>query len=109
MSREPDTAKARPGRPGRRFGLGDWACLAVVMAGAALRIPHWLAGRSLWQDEAYLAVSVLTRDLLGLARPLELNQSAPYLFLAATDLLTRLLGDGERVLHDLVSGTCGVR
>jgi hypothetical protein len=82
-----------------RFCASDWVSLVIVLGGAAVRIYHWLSGRSLWQDEAYLAFNILSRDILELARPLDLNQSAPYLFLAATEALTWVLGEGEYALR----------
>lgn len=78
-----------------------FAALAALALGAGLRVYHWAAGRSLWLDEAYIAANVQARDLIGLLQPLEYNQSAPYLFLASTDVLTEFLGFDERVLRFL--------
>lgn len=77
----------------------DGLSLAVLLVGAGARIYQWGLNRSLWLDEAYLAVNIVDRNAAGLAAPLEYNQSAPYLFLVITDVMTQLAGDGERVLR----------
>ncbi len=77
----------------------DLASIAFLAGGAGLRLYQWSLGRGLWVDEAFLAVNVQTRGLGGLLQPLEYNQSAPYLFLAGTDLITSLFGYDERVLR----------
>ncbi len=77
---------------------GGLSC-ALVAAGIGVRVYQWALNRSLWLDEAYLAVNLVERDLVGLLRPLEYDQSAPYLFLAATDLLVSVFGYDERVLR----------
>lgn len=73
----------------------------IVGLGSAVRIYQWALNRSFWLDEAYLAVNIVERDLAGLAQPLEYDQSAPYLFLAATHLLTSVFGQDERVFRFL--------
>lgn len=81
-----------------------WAertALLLVLAGCSLRAYQWGLGRSLWHDEAMLAVNIQARGLAELLQPLEYSQSAPYLFLALTDLLTLGFGEGERVLRFL--------
>jgi hypothetical protein len=88
----------------QRNALGRWPevlCLALVITGVALRLFQWWSNRSLWLDEAFLAVNLLDRDIPGLLRPLEFDQSAPALFLVATKLLTVAFGFDERVLRVL--------
>ncbi len=79
----------------------DRICLALIAIGSAIRVHQWALNRSFWLDEAMLAVNVVDRDLSGLAEPLKYSQSAPYLFLAGSDLLTLLWGYDERVLRSL--------
>ncbi len=71
----------------------------LVLAGVGLRLYHWMADRSLWLDEAYLVVSVMKPGVRALFEPLEFNQSAPVLFLLATEALTMIAGFGEQVLR----------
>ena len=59
----------------------DRAILAVLFSGIGLALFQLLSNRSLWLDEAMLAISIVHRDFFGLLQPLELNQVAPILFL----------------------------
>jgi hypothetical protein len=58
-------------------------------------------GRSLWEDEAHLALNFMTRDFAELLKPLDYIQAAPPLFLLTTKLFTVLLGFGPKALHAL--------
>lgn len=49
----------------------------------------------LWGDEALLAANLLDRDFVGLLRPLDSLQVAPYSFLAIEHIATLLLGYSE--------------
>ena len=67
--------------------------------------------RSLGLDEARLAVNVASRPFLGLLRPLDLDQSAPPLFLWGERLVFLLLGHsdcGLRLLPVLAGTAAGV-
>lgn len=81
--------------------------LAIALAvGIGLRLRLYLANRSLWLDEAYLALNLIERDLGGLMRPLADNQAAPLGFLFVERLLIVLFGAGELTLRafPLVAG-----
>ena len=73
--------------PDRRRGWSvPWptiaqATLATVVIGLVWRLVRYSLAFPLWGDEAFLAVNFLTRDLAGLARPLEFDQIAPPGFL----------------------------
>lgn len=75
------------------------ALLATLALGIAARLAQYLGNRSLWLDEAYLALNILGRDFSGLLRPLDHHQIAPPLFLWAVKLAVSLWGDGEAVLR----------
>lgn len=75
------------------------ALLATLALGIAARLAQYLSNRSLWLDEAYLALNILGRDFAGLLRPLDHHQIAPPLFLWAVRLAVSLWGDGEAVLR----------
>ena len=65
------------------------------MLGVVLRVAMFLANRSLWLDEALLALNVLDRDLAGLLEPLAFNQGAPAGFLAVQELVVAGFGASE--------------
>lgn len=71
------------------------ATLAVVGAGVLFRAVRYLANWPLWGDEAFLAVSLITRDFAGLARPLDYFQIAPAGFLWVERAVIGVLGAGE--------------
>ena len=60
--------------------------------GLAWRVARYAACPPLWGDEAFIAVSLLTRDFAGLLRPLEYYQIAPVGFLWAELAVVRALG-----------------
>ncbi len=71
----------------------------ALALGIAVRAVDFLNCRSLGLDEARLAVNVASRSFLGLLRPLDLDQTAPPLFLWGERVIFQLLG------HD----DCGLR
>ncbi len=75
------------------------ALLATLALGIAARMAQYFSNRSLWLDEAYLALNILSRDFSGLLRPLDHHQIAPPLFLWAVKLTVSLWGDGEFALR----------
>ncbi len=75
------------------------ALLATFALGIAARLAQYLSNRSLWLDEAYLALNILGRDFPDLLRPLDHHQIAPPLFLWAVKLAVSLWGDGEAILR----------
>lgn len=85
-----------------------WVPVALVLLGTEMRLRQWLAGRSLWLDEALIARSLVSRDYIGLvAEPLQGEQAGPVLWLWSTRLALDLMGDGERALR-LVSLLSGI-
>ena len=73
----------------------------LVTVGVVLRLRQFLFCRSLWLDEAMLAVSIAARSPLELLRPLEYNQNAPILFLWLTKASTVIFGVNEYALRAL--------
>lgn len=69
------------------------------MTGSALRVLPFLLDRSLWLDEAKLALNVLDRTATELFRPLQYDQAAPVGFLLLEKLAVRAFGEGERALR----------
>ena len=73
------------------FTVGAWA--------VALRLVQYLHHRSLWFDEALLALNILNRSYSSLIRPLDYDQGAPVGFLFMERFVGLHLGFGEFVLR----------
>jgi hypothetical protein len=73
--------------------------VALVTLGIILRLWHWGFSRSLWIDEARLALNVAGRSFGALAQPLWFDQSAPLLFLWSAKLATLMFGVSEESLR----------
>jgi hypothetical protein len=71
----------------------------MIAIGAFLRVAQFLCGRSLWNDEAELALNILQRPLGGLFRPLQYHQGSPIGFLLLEKITTMLAGKGEIALR----------
>ncbi|MDR3638968.1 MAG: glycosyltransferase family 39 protein [Isosphaeraceae bacterium] len=86
------------------------ATLFVLVLGLVWRTLRYLLAFPLWNDEAFLALSILTRDLAGLAQPLEFGQIAPPGFLWAEWGIVRLLGKSELALRlvPYLAGVCSL-
>jgi 4-amino-4-deoxy-L-arabinose transferase-like glycosyltransferase len=92
----------------RWHGLGlSEATLIVVISGLVWRTVRYALAFPFWGDEAFVAVNFLTRDFIGLARPLEYFQIVPPGFLWAEWLAVFLFGTGERAFR-LVPYLAGV-
>jgi hypothetical protein len=75
--------------------------------GIVLRVAQYAANRSLWIDEADLALNLLSRSFLGLTRPLGYGQGAPIGFLFTEEAVTRLVGFSEYALR-IFPLVCGI-
>jgi hypothetical protein len=82
-------------------------CAAIFLVGAAFRLSQYIANRSLWDDEAMLALNIVNRSVGGLLQPLDDNQGAPLGFLLVEKLLTVLFGNTDYVLR-VFPLICGV-
>jgi len=72
------------------------ALLFILFFGVLFRARHYLAGRSLWLDEAMLALDILQLSFGELTQqPLPYQQGAPIGFLFFVKAATLLLGDSE--------------
>lgn len=83
----------------KNFSLEAFGIFASLTLGLVLRLRQYLSGRSLWLDEAMLALNILQRDFAGLFQPLDYNQGAPVGFLLATKLFNLTLGRNELALR----------
>src|ERR1700690_2882296 len=84
-----------------------WLIVTAISVGAVLRLLGYFGNRSLWFDEAALAINIIERPLSALFRPLEFHQGAPAGFLALEKLAASLLGPGELALR-LFPLVCGL-
>ena len=71
----------------------------LLILGFALRLRQYLTGRSLWADEAMLALNIINRSFGELFQPLDFNQGAPIGFLLIEKLFNAILGRHELVLR----------
>lgn len=104
----PRAPELRNGRAGPNASsassfVGVKAALLIVVAatalGIALRLVQYLDNRSLWLDEAMLALNLLDRSAAQLAGTLDFHQVAPVGFLEAEKLLTHVSGSSELSLR----------
>jgi hypothetical protein len=93
-----------------RIPYGQIASWLLVAIGVWLRYQRYAFNRSLWLDEAYLALNIIRRTPAELLGPLDYGQASPFGFLALVDLLATQLGFGELVLRGLpfVAGVLSV-
>lgn len=73
--------------------------LLAILFGIALRCVQYLSNRSLWGDEASLALNIVDRSYLELLQPLDYNQAAPPGFLWIEKLAVQLFGNNEYALR----------
>lgn len=72
---------------------------AIIILGLGLRAAQYANNRSLWLDEALLALNIIHRPASGLFKPLDYHQGAPVGFLLLEKLATKLFGNGELALR----------
>lgn len=96
---------------------GEWsqssrrAAVAIVVVGVGLRLIRYIANRSLWLDEAYLADSILSYTFYQLATlPLLHWQAAPIGFLFLEKVAVQMGGTSEYALRlvPLIAGFVSV-
>ncbi len=73
--------------------------LAIIAIGLLIRIIQYLVNRSIWLDEAMLALNIMEKNVFQLFGPLDRDQAAPYLFLLVEKILSILFGSSEFVLR----------
>jgi hypothetical protein len=76
--------------------IAVWLLVALAVL---LRVRQYLFNRSLWLDEAMLAVNIVYRGLAGLLKPLVNNQSAPPGFLLVEKVFLHVFGNHDYVLR----------
>lgn len=71
----------------------------IIIVGAALRFIYYVGNRSLWRDEAALAMNVAERTYAGLFEPLDSHQAAPIGFLVLEKTAVLAFGNSELALR----------
>ena len=71
----------------------------LLILGLVLRLRQYLSVRSLWADEAMLALNIVNRSFGELFQPLDFNQGAPIGFLLVEKFFHTILGRHELVLR----------
>lgn len=66
-----------------------------IILGISLSIIIFLNNRSLWLDEAFLALNITNKSPLELLQPLDLNQVAPIGFLMLEKIFSTIFGDTD--------------
>lgn len=83
----------------RRFPFEKLVVPGLVLFGLALRLRQYLAWRSLWLDEAMLALNIVGRNFGNLLKPLDYEQGAPVGFLLLEKLVISLTRNNELTLR----------
>src|SRR5262245_34344114 len=92
--------RSRPTMPGRfSWSAVTRATVSVMLLGMLWRTARYALAFPLWGDEAFVAVTLLERDLAGLSHPPEFYQIVPPGFLWAEWLAVRWVGSGEWALR----------
>lgn len=75
------------------------AVTLLMLVGVLLRLRQYLTGRSLWADEAMLALNIVNRNITALFKPLDYDQGAPLGFLFVEKIFNIFLGRNEYALR----------
>ncbi|MFB2838646.1 glycosyltransferase family 39 protein [Floridanema evergladense] len=78
--------------------INQLAFLAIAF-GIIIRLAQYISNRSLWGDEAYIALNIVDRSYLELLQPLDYDQAAPPGFLWIEKLAVQLFGNNEYSLR----------
>ncbi|MFB2838229.1 glycosyltransferase family 39 protein [Floridanema evergladense] len=77
----------------------NYLALFAILFGITIRFSQYLSNRSLWGDEASIALNIVDRSYLELLQPLDYNQAAPPGFLWIEKLAVQLFGNNEYALR----------
>lgn len=83
----------------RKLSWEGIAAGVLLLLGFVLRLRQYLTGRSLWLDEAMLALNIVELDFTELFGTLKYDQGAPIGFLQVEKFLYTLFGENEFVLR----------
>src|SRR5215831_4593695 len=83
----------------RSLSFENISIALILLVGIVFRLRQYLINRSLWADEAMLALNIVNRNFAGMFQPLDFNQGAPIGFLLVEKFFNTLLGRNELVLR----------
>src|SRR6266498_4748483 len=86
--------KVKASLTGQKAAVG-----VLILLGVVLRLRQYLTGRSLWTDEAMLALNIVNRDFIGLFKPLDYDQGSPIGFLLVEKIANSFFGRSEYALR----------
>ncbi len=79
----------------QKFRFEQITIAIILVSGAILSLAQFLYNRSLWLDEAMIALNIINKNGFELLKPLDLKQVAPILFLLSEKLFSILWPDSE--------------
>lgn len=88
----------------------DYFWWAIILIGVFLRLRQFLLNRSLWGDEASLALNIVNRNFGELTQLLDYHQAAPIGFLYIEKLAIIIFGNHDYVmrLFPLIAGILAI-
>lgn len=88
------------------FMVSSYLWWGIILLGFFLRLWLYFINRSFWQDEASLAINLVTRNFRELTQLLDYDQAAPIGFLFVEKFFIVILGNHDYVLRifPLISG-----
>lgn len=90
-----DTDKVQP----KTWKVINQLAFFAIAYGIIIRLAQYISNRSLWGDEAYIALNIVNRSYLELLQPLDYDQAAPPGFLWVEKLAVQLFGNNEYSLR----------
>ena len=90
-----------------KFIFSENVAWFVIGFGVVVRVAQYVWNRSLWADEAVLALNIVNRSYGELLQPLDYEQGAPLGFLMVEKLAVQVFGDNEYALR-LFPLICGI-
>ncbi len=82
----------------------------IILIGVILRVRQYVVNRSLWIDEAMLALNIVDRSFAELTQPLDYGQGAPVGFLFLQKIIIQGLGNKDYILRllPLIAGIVAI-
>src|SRR5690242_6975664 len=72
---------------------------SLILLGTFVRLQHYLFNRSLWADEASIALKIVNDSVAAFLHPLAFSQAAPFGFLLIEKFSVLIFGNSEYSLR----------
>jgi hypothetical protein len=79
----------------KRYSIEKITTILIILLGIIISSVQFINNRSLWQDEAALALNIINRNSCELLKPLDYVQVAPILFLQIEKLFSTIWPNSE--------------